>query len=379
MRIIKRFLLWCILVNKRLFCRPSFWIMICLVPLLTLGMSVVGQKESGIVSIALSAEDMEDPTVCEVIDSLTANDPLIKYTVCDSVNEAERAVAHAEADAAWIFPAELDERLRRFALDTDEDNAVVTMIQREDTVVLKLANERLCATLYSYCAEEFYLNYVRENIPALDGLSNAELSDYYDEVWAEGEIFEYAYIDESIDVSDTNYLTAPIRGLLAVLCVMAGLAAAMFYQKDRENGLVARIPRSERFAFELVCHAIPIADTALVAYASLVISGLGAAPLRELAAVMVYTPACTAMCMLIARIFTKIEHLAVFAPLLVIVLIVVCPVFIDFTPLRPLQLMLAPSYFINAAHSLKQIGYAAVYAVVLSAVNWVLGIKRRSL
>lgn len=378
MNMVKRFLLWCVLINKRLFCRPSFWVMICLVPILTFGMSVVGQKKSGMISIALSAENMADETVIEVIDKLTENDPLIKYSVHDTPQEARNAVAHANTDAAWIFPEKLDERLKNFALDPDEDNAAVTVVQREDTVVLKLANERLCATLYSYCAEEFYIGYVRDNLPELDALSEDKLTSYYDEVWAEGEVFEYSYIDEKAAPGDNvNYLTAPIRGLLAVLCVMSGLAAAMFYQKDRENGLVARIPRSERFAFEFVCHAVPIADTALVVFLSLMISGLGVSPLRELAATAVYILACSAMCMFIGRLFTKIDRLAVFAPLLVIVLIIVCPVFIDFVPLRPLQLIFAPSYYINAAHSLKYIGFTAVYAAVISAVNWVLGQKRR--
>lgn len=372
MKYLKKLFTWCLLISKRLFCRPSFIVMICMVPLLVLGMRIVGSKENGVISIALAQSDANDSVSSAVIEKLTADDPLIRFTVCSSPEEARNAVISAKADAAWIFPEDMEQRFKTFIRKTDEDNYVIDIVQREDTIALKLANERLCSALYSFCSELLYIDYVRENIPGLENLSDAELEVYYEDVWANGDVFEYSYVSESSDSSESNYLTAPMRGLLYILCVMGGLAAAMFYQKDSENGLIDRIPRKERFLFEFICHLLPITDIAAVSVISLAISETGVSLGREIAVALIYSFACTAMCMFIRRIFTKIEWLAVISPLFIIVLIVICPVFINFGSMRPLQMLTAPYYAITAVHNAKYIAYMAIYSLVFTVINYMI-------
>ncbi len=371
MNSLKKLPLRCLLLSKRLFARPGFLILILLVPLLVLGMGFVGSKESGIISVALAASDPDDPIAVAVIKRLTENDPLIKFTVYETPSEAEDSVTSAKADAAWIFPAKMQERIDAFLLSPSADNYVIDILQREETIVLRLANERLCGALYSYCSENLYIGYIRENLPELSDLSDAELLAYYEDTLVDGDLFSFGYVEESGE-QKINYLTSPLRGLLYILAVMGGLAAAMFYQKDEESGLVSRIPKNERFGFEFICHLLPTAYILAASVISLSVSGLGVSLGTEIITALVYSFACAPMCMLVRRLFNKPEWLAVITPLFVILLIAICPVFITTNATRPIQIFLAPYYALTGVHNPKYIGFTALYAVVLTAVNYLL-------
>ena len=46
-----------LLLNKRLFKRPSFVVILCLLPLLVAAMAFAAQSDSGIVSVSLASRD----------------------------------------------------------------------------------------------------------------------------------------------------------------------------------------------------------------------------------------------------------------------------------------------------------------------------------
>ena len=361
------------IISKRLFVRPGFLILVLLIPLLVIGMRVVSAKESGVISVALAAEDKNDAAAAQIIEKLTANDPIIRFTVYDTPEEARHALASAKADAAWVFPENTYDRIRAFVDSPGPANYVVDITQREENIVLRVANERLCAALYSYCSEYMYISEVRERLPSLSHLSDEELISYYESTWAEGDIFEFRYGDRSAQkIEKLTYLTAPIRGLLYVLTVMGGLAAALFFQKDEESGFVARIPVKERFGFEYACHFLPVLYMSAVAVISLCFSGLGVDPLKELLIALIYSLACAPMCMIVRRIFSRPQWLAVVSPLFIILLLAICPVFINTNVTRPIRILLAPYYALTAVHNAKYIAFTALYAVITTALNYLL-------
>jgi len=366
----KRKAKYALIISKRLFIRPGFLILVLLIPLLVVGMQILSEKESGVVSVALAAEDPADLVASEIIARLTEDDPIIRFTVYGAPDEAIGAVSSARADAAWIFPENTGERISAFALDSAAANYVVDIVQREENIVLRIANERLSSVMYPYCSEARYLNAMRERFPGISDIGDAELISYYRNTWAEGDLFEFTNIDSSVqNINKIGYLTAPMRGLLYVLCVMGGLAAALFYQKDEQSGLILRISKKERLAFEYCCHLLPVFYMSLISAASLCVSGLGAGIAKELVIALIYSAACAPMCMLIRRISGRPERLAVVAPLFIILLTVICPVFINTNATRPIQILLAPYYALTAVHNTKYIAFMAVYAVITTAVN----------
>ena len=163
------------LLNKRLFKKPSFVIILCMIPLVVFGLKLISKQESGIVRIALVnlAEDGEDAVsgAGDIIDRLTGNDSVFLYSECASEEDALEMLEADSVDAVWIFPEDYDERVAAFTqgliteqngTDTGKrgdknnrgraggkDGNAVTVIEREDTVLLQLARLELFGSMYS--------------------------------------------------------------------------------------------------------------------------------------------------------------------------------------------------------------------------------------
>ena len=107
----KRMLLWFALMNKRLFKRVSFWLILAAVPLLVLALGLLAQQESGVTTVALYAEDEADPAAEAILARLTEGKSVMRCVRCDSERETKRLVSTGRADVAWIFPKDLSARI----------------------------------------------------------------------------------------------------------------------------------------------------------------------------------------------------------------------------------------------------------------------------
>ena len=127
------------LLQKRLLKKPAFLAILLLIPLLVGAMSLVSTGESsGILSVALVAQNSDDPLSREILSTLTGSSKLMVFTVCDSPAQASELVETGRADAAWIFPDGLQEKMEAFINHIHARNAFVVVVQREDNVLLRL-------------------------------------------------------------------------------------------------------------------------------------------------------------------------------------------------------------------------------------------------
>ena len=101
--------IWFCMLTKRLYKKPSFLLILLMIPLLVFAYGRVAQEESGILTVALVQSDPADPLSGEIIDGLVQSSPLIRYKVVDSVEQAHEQVRMGAADSAWIFPADMGE------------------------------------------------------------------------------------------------------------------------------------------------------------------------------------------------------------------------------------------------------------------------------
>ena len=170
----KRLTKWFWLLNKRLYKKAAFLVLLAMIPLLVLLLGIVSRQESGFVRVALSA-DRSDPTAAEILDELNGSSALITFTETASAEEAQRMVRTGEADAAWIFPANLTEEIRAFAAVNGSREPVITVVEREQTVALRLSHEKLTSAVYKACSHALYLDFIRTNLSELDGLTDQEL------------------------------------------------------------------------------------------------------------------------------------------------------------------------------------------------------------
>lgn len=366
----KRFLTRWYLLNKRLFKKPVFILILCSVPILILALNMVTAGAEGFVEIALAMENPEDAIALRCTDELIGSSDIVHFTLCDSPEEAQEQVRNGDADGAWIFSSDVAGALDRLAHNR-VGGACVKVIEREETVALRLSREKLAAVLSSdSCFALMCSAYAERVSPDYD---EAELRGYFERAVGADDIFEFRYASgELADFSDSSYLMLPIRGVLAAAILLCGFAMAMFWIRDDERKVFCRVSPAARPAFELGYHLTGIIDIAVVVLISLYASGLGLSLLREIVNLAVYVLCCAAFVILIRRLLRRAGSVAAITPMVIVVVIVVNPILFNLPLVYPVRVLTPVFYYLQATHNPSFILYGLLYFAVVAAIDYAL-------
>jgi ABC-2 type transport system permease protein len=358
---------------KRLYKKASFIAILALVPIAVIALSVAAEQDSGFVHITLASYDSDDKIAQRVIDEFMSESSIVRFSRSNTPAEAIRAVSMGEADEAWIFDEDAEKKLGSYSALTSSGDSFVTVVGREENVFLSLTREKLTGTLYKYCAEVHYIDFARHGTDGrLDSLTDSELLEYFENVNITEQMFTFG---NSSDVtggessSAEGYMTAPVRGLLGVLCVVCGLAAAMYYVDDQKRGAFAKIPESRRMLIAPAAIAVAVINVAAVSFVSMKLSGVSASLLYELASAFLYTACVSGFCLLVLTLLRTNELIGSAILPLSVVMIAVCPVFFDFRAFIAVQLMFPPTYYVNAVYDPAYLAYMLVYFGVCIALS----------
>jgi hypothetical protein len=375
---LRRTLRWGTLLWKRLYKKWVFLLLLVLIPVLVFGYGQTTQEDSGLMTVALASRaERIEPLTRSIWDELLRSN-VVRYIECADPEEARALVESDGADVAWIFEADLESKIYDFVAHRSRSYAFITILEPENHVTLKLARELVSGILFSYCAEPVYLQYIRENAPELDHLTDRQLLQYYEDAIGEENLFVFSDMEGNLQQEDAqdNYLLTPVRGMLGVVAVLAGLATAMYYIRDEKNGTFAWIPLGRRGGVEFGCQLISLLNVVAVALISLALAGQAAALGREVLIAILYSFCVAGFAMLVRRLTVGIRGLGMATPLLLVVMLTVCPVFFDLGVVRQLQYCFPPTYFVNAAYQDRYLLAMGLYGAVCLAVCGILDLCR---
>ena len=371
----KRILLWFVLLNKRLSRRISFWLILAAVPLLVLALGLLAQQESGVATVAVYVEDESDPASAAVLERLHAQKGVLRYIFTDSEREAASLVRTSRADIAWILSSDLTDRLDARA--TGQSKSVVRVYVREgDSILQMLAREKLFAALYPELTYDIYTHYVNEELKPSPALTDDELYDYFHKIQRGDQLIEMSFLDGSTKDDSSSYLVMPVRGLMALLVIMAALASALYYLHDSSEGSFVWVSRRRRRLLPYAYHLIPVLDTAAVVFATLFIAGLNVAWYREIASIVLYMLACVTFAELLRQLLKSTAQLGVAIPILMLAMLALSPIFFDLSRYRILQMLFPPYYYLNGTHNPWYLLFLAAYILVTFAAGYAIGLVR---
>ena len=365
MKTLRRFLLWYGLLTKRLLRRPSFWCLLLCVPLLAGAMAAAAKQESGIVRIALYCPEADGPARRSA-DRLLSADSLVRCTEYGSEDAARDAVRRADADAAWIFRDTAADEIERFAAHRGTRGAVL-VVEREDNVFLRLAREQLAAAIYPEASRALFRGFLTESLGAPEDSPDEFFEQYYSTKVEDAPIVEFSHLDGS--PADSSYLVAPVRGLLALLLILTGLGSAMHCDADERRELFLRLRAPLRRFLPLLVHFTALLPVALAALLALRVSGLLGAWPRELGVMLLYCAAVSAFCELLRKLCRSQARLGALIPVLLAVMLALCPVFFDLRRPELLRRLLPPYYYLNAIHTRGFALQLAVFAGAAAALG----------
>ena len=171
--------------------------------------------------------------------------------------------------------------------------------------------------------------------------------------------------DDEID----RFLASPMRGLLAVLLTLAGLAAILYLTQDCQWGRFVWIPAHLHPVFHYLYLLIPLVDVAAAVLAALFLGGSFTHIAVEIPALLLLILQIGGFSNLLRVLLRRKDFMASSIPIVICACLFLTPVFVDLTILEPLQMLLPPYLYLKAIHGNLPLWYMAVYAAVAGAVS----------
>ncbi len=359
------------MLNKRLIKRWSFVLIILIAPLLAVSVNIMTGSDKGIITILLYNEDETCEVSSDIIDKIMNSDSIINYEKTDSADEGYNCVKSGGADALWIFGKDIEDSIAQAARE-NEVIPQVKIVERENTLALLVARERLYSSLYPYYNKEIYHYYVKNLIESGDKLTDEELQRIYDDEEIEGNIFERMYSEGGKIEEDTDYLLVPIRGMFAVWLVLCGLISCMYYINDRKNGIFDRTGTRHVLFMESGYHLVMIIIATIIMSAGIALAGIGTSWTNELLCMAVFVFTVTGYCCLVRRLFGNMKILGMVIPIIVILMFGLSPIFIGYREYMYFRFLQPVYLYITSVHSVSALIEMTVYGVVLYALSFVL-------
>lgn len=365
----KNILIWYWIFTKRLFRRYSFILILCLIPVLIPIANFAMKQESGVVNIALCSEDKCDISE-KIINDLLNGKSVLKYKVYKTREEAVAAVNKNDADTAWIFNENFENNLKAYAAD-ESAKPFVTIIVRENTIPLQLVREKLFSAMYPYISYEMYLDFMNNSILNDRNISQ-KINDEYNDISISGNLIEFKKIASGEKAETDNYLVAPLRGLLAMVIMLCGLASAMYYLKDRSEGKYDWLSHKKRIIPAFGSCLAGIALSAAAVFWALLFADISVKIWQEICAMILYIASATGFCMVLCGIYHSDIKLGASIPFFMIIILVFCPIFFRVKFLPFVKYLIPTYYYLNAVYSVKYLLYMVIYCIASYALAYIL-------
>ena len=369
---LRKYMTWFLMCTKRLLYKASFIVLLCtIVAIIPLTNTVLSQGDGGVLKIVLCAES-DDEITKKAMDTLLNKESIVSYSSCENRNNAIKLVREHKVDAAWIFAEDIsgkiDENTRKKTTEK-----LVRIVQREDTVPLKIAREMLYASLYKDISFATYKNFIYEDYLKEDIVSQSELKEKYENTKSGGDIIKLSYLNsETKPEKKSNLLTAPIRGILSVLVVLCTMAAALYFLKDQAENKYAWLSYKKRLAPAFATCFSASVFTALVAFISMQFTGITTTFLNELVAMALLSVSSAMFCLVLCSVFKSPGKLGAAIGGIVIVMMVLCPIFFNVWELKFIKLLLPTYYYLNSVFMPEYVLYTVIYCVVMFATAYVI-------
>ena len=369
---------WVYFLSKRLYKKWMFILLIALIPISVGALSLTSTQSKGFVQIAVinGAGEMGE----QILDNLDSGKGIINFVVYDDLENARFDLQAERLDAVWVLPEHMEQRIDAYVENPSADYYIVQVIRKEDTLKTRLSLEKLSSAMYPFLARQLYLHNLRVD-PDFDlsGLSDDEIYHYFDSFFSKGELFQFAFPDDVSPVKEAerDYITSPIRGLLSVVVLLAGLASAMLFISDEKKGVFAYAKNESHvflsFAFQLTA----VLNIGFFVFLSMFVLGVNTIWWRELLIFLVLVINTALFCTLLQQVVRRIMY---FAPLMVLTTVLdvlICPIFFNYSVQRIPQYLLPNAYYINAVHSNVYLGYSFIYMAVTAGLLAIFYLRKR--
>lgn len=371
MRGIRQVILFYVLLSKRFLKKLSFVLLLCAIPVLALCLRHISEQDSGMIRIALCMEDPDDETVQALVEKLTNADSVLRCFTVEEEATARKMVERGDVDAAWIFQKDFVGRIKEMVSNGMRGDGPILVVEQEDNIVLQLARIKLFGALYPSLSYALFQDFAYSDLGV--EATEEELRSYYELFEKKDDLFRFAYSGANErSVAQPNYMTAPLRGILAILIILCGFAADMFFLQDKAGGVMDAFSLKTRRRSAYIYQLAAMVPAAVAVLTALFLLGDFTGVAGELLLMILYLTDCMVFCNLIRCFSGTAGCLGAGIPILTLGMLVICPVFFNLRQLRAVQYLLPPYYYLSASHTglgSHEIASMALFAVIGVIMN----------
>lgn len=362
-----RMWIWFFLSVKRWLRHKGFAAVLLAMPVVLWGIQRMEPEETEKIRIGVTSEDQG--LGAEIAGSLSETDRegMFEFVLYQDAEELKEAVAARKVECAYLFPENLEQKLRE-----GDSRRSITVYTAPSTVLEPLAGE----VVFSALASRYNGIILQDYIEALAEETNSgkketapdreEALFWYNTYLENRSTFRFEYqvlegekipasVEDREGTEETGTLTRkktfPVRGLIGVFVFLSAFFSACNLKEDEKKGLFFPLPFYDR----LLCKSAALAAPVFLAVCAGLISLFAVGDFQGIGLEIGALAACgffsvlygAAMSMAVPRG----EVLAMMIPALALGLLLVCPVFIDagkwFGFIRSLQRILPPAWYLK--------------------------------
>lgn len=355
----KQILLLIYLTIKHQFKNPAFVIFLILMPIIILYASkteISGSNDSGTDICVGIYSDSDNAMTVSISEELSKNSSIIRFIKYEDLELMRSDIIKNKLECGYVFPENLREKLD----EKDYKNTITLMCGANSNIICSLSNEIVFSAILKIYGGNIIKNYISSN--ELLNTHSEELLLHIDEKYASYLNSDTAFhvefntisSDGSLDDLETIEASAsafPLRGIAAVLIFAAGMFGSLQFLTHRLSGTFITMKLNCRIAAYFVYPFVLSLLTGISAAAALTLSNISAGFVSEITAILPYIFVITIYCAALSSILSNVNIFAASIPVMIILCLVACPVFINLAPLLPavkiIRYFLPPAFYLR--------------------------------
>lgn len=375
---LKKILIWVRLLTKRLLHKPAFIITLLLIPFLVLLLRGSLQSGDAMLEVALYTESSDPDSLESVLIAKLAasSNHTVHFNVCHSISELQADLRHNHADCGYVFPHHLEQELEKHA---KQNHAVITAYHHTGAMETLLLDEMVYRIIYEKLAYEI----VKQHIQDKKKVNVTHRLDYFYQYYRQDESFiRFEYADGTgnrvLNQQQSNYLLLPIRGICAVLILLAAMTGTIFWYEDHERKLFLRLSQPTQTILPFFYSLVPAILAGIFGFSAIALTGFSSQTTQEFLSLALFLSSVSAYSMLLRELLPDARGYLAAIPLSVIGSLLFCPVFADVSMalpmIKPLRMLTPVFYYLDSIYSVKARWALLCYSVVTFALA--LGFRR---
>lgn len=321
-----------ILTIKQTLKKPAIIGLLLVMPILAIVIKHVMPSGSDELRItALFYIDDDNDMAEQLYDRLESYDGLFVFEPADSPDDLIGSIEKGQAECGYIIDSDIYEKMAK-----KKSRGTIQVVVNDSTTLMPVINETVYAIIFPDASRQEVNSYIKKESAISESYGDVfdedDINELYEMYFTNGSTFRFTYDDAPDDYTFTkdSILLSPLRGILALLILIASFTGGLAFYKEAENPVFAL----KRVRFTLI--VVPTLLLNVSAILSLIIGGVFTSVGTELLALLVYDVVCIALCFLLTLIIKKGSLYAGILPVVILGCLVFTPIIIDLEGIVPI-------------------------------------------